>query len=120
MIKLTRDITLGDIIKMSLTDVQVDTSDFSIDYHEMGCHGSDTIVYDGDEKDENIIKLWCLAIVSTCNFDHNRINCYIGESCNHIFDNDDNILSEAWKLAVDNNLMFSNFGNAIRQLGYQP
>jgi len=118
MIKLTRDITLNDIMKMSLSDVDIDTSDFSIDEHAFGCHESESIIYNGDEKDENIIKLWCLAIASTFNFDHNRINCYIGESYNHIFDNDD--LSKAWKLAVDNNLMFSNFGNAIRQLGYQP
>ena len=40
-----------------MTNENFDLDDFSIDYHEMGCHESETITYTGKEKDENIVKL---------------------------------------------------------------
>lgn len=118
--KIRRDITLEDISNMR--DECFDLSDFSIDYHEMGCHENDTINYTGNETDEQLIKLWCLAIVTTGYFTHNYCYCQISDNYKSLFDDDDDdeLLDEAWKIAVKKGLTYDNFGDAIRQLGYIP
>ena len=115
---LRKDITLEDISNM--TDENFNLDDFSIDYHEMGCHESETITYIGTETDENIIKLWCLAIATTTDFCHDSICCYMNDDVdfNGLFDIYDELLKEAWELAVKKGLMFEPFGDAIRKLGY--
>ena len=103
-----------------MTNEDFDLNDFSIDYHEMGCHASETITYTGKEKDENIVKLWCLAIATTTNFCHDSICCYMDDDkdFNGLFETNDELLEEAWKLAVKKGLIFKPFGDAIRKLGY--
>lgn len=114
-IQLSRDITLEDISNMR--DECFDLSDFSIDEHGFSCHENETIQYIGNETDERLIKLWCLAIATTSNFNHRYCYCHIDDD--YLFD-DDQLLDEVWKIAVKKGLIFDNFGDAIRQLGYIP
>lgn len=113
-------ITLDEISNFGRDEDYDEFDNFSIDNHEMGCHYHDSVNYVGDETDENIIRLWFLAFVvaKQDELHHKRVFCYIYDEFDDAFDENNELLADAWKLAVDKGLTYSAFGDAIRQLGW--